>query len=134
MSILLEYCCDELGCKVIIDDDGKTGYAYLIVDEEMVSDVWLYNVGLPPQIPEWADWDNLPFANSVEFTLQEHFDSIHDATEISLRWEVGQGGFWQVYISLRGVEHAILRPGAKPGWCRLAVKESPIARPLNEAK
>jgi hypothetical protein len=134
MSILLEYCHGELGCKVIIDDDGKTGYAYLIVGEEMVSDVWLYNVGSPSKIPEWTDCDNLPFANSVDCTLQEHFDSIHDATEISLDWEVRGGGLWQVCISLRGVEHAILRPGAKPGWCRLAVKESPIARPLNEAK
>lgn len=134
MPMLLEYRNNESGAKVVFDDDGKTGYAYLIIEEKMVSDVWLYNVGEPPSHPEWPDRDKMPFSNPAEFVSGEKFDPLNEPGEIALNWQTDSNGLQRVIVTLRGIVHAVLQPGAKPGWCRLAVKTSPIARPLNEAK
>lgn len=133
MPMLLEFRNDELEAKVVFDDDGKTGYAYLIVGEKVVGDVWLYNVGEPPQRPEWPERDKMPFANPAGFVSKEDFEPIVDPDEIAVDWEGGSGGLPQVSIFLKGTKHALLRPGAKPGWCRLAIKPSPVAKPLDEA-
>lgn len=133
MPMLLEYRNDEVRAKVVFDDDGKTGYAYLIIDDEIVGDVWLYNVGPPPENPEWPDRDKMPFANPAGFASEERFEPINDPAEIALDWVVGSDGLRQVSVTLKGTVHALLRPGAKPGWCRLAANASPIAKPLNGA-
>jgi hypothetical protein len=132
--MLLKYQNDEAGATLVFDDNGKAAYAYLIVNKEVVSDVWLYNVGEPPQKQEWLDRKKLPFANPYCFVFEETFEPINDPDEIGVSWVVGSDGLRQVSVSLRGQEHVILRPGTKPGWCRLAAKTSPIAKPLNEAK
>lgn len=126
MPMLLEYRNDEIGAKVIFDDDGKTGYAYLIFDEDIVSDVWLYNVVEAPQCPEWSDSDQMPFANPAGCVSEEIFEPINDPDQIALNWVLGSDGLRQVNVILRGMKHAVLRPGAKPGWCRLAARASPI--------
>lgn len=133
MTMLLEYRNDDIGAKVIIDDDGKTCYAYLLINEEIVSDVWLYNVGEPPQNPEWLDQNKMPFTNPAGFASTETFEPISDLSEISLDWNSDSSQLRQLDIFLRGKKHAVLRPNAKPGWCRLASKGSPVARPLHEA-
>ena len=131
-GLLLEFTNDEVGAKLIFDDDGKTAYAYLVVDEKTVGDVWLYNVCETPDRPEWSALENMPFANAADFVTEEEFSPIVDSREISVEWEVENACIRQVVLNLRGQRHAVLRPGAKPGWCRLAEKQSPVARPLNE--
>lgn len=133
MPLLLEYRNDDAGAKLVFDDDGKTAYAYLIVGEKVAGDVWLYNVCESPQKPEWSDRDKMPFANPVGFASEEKFEPIANPADIVLEWEVGSDGLPQVSVFLKGTRHALLRPGAKPGWCRLAANPSPIAKPLNEA-
>lgn len=133
MPMLLQYVNDEVGAKVVFDDDDKAGYVYLLIGEQVVGDVWLYNVVEAPQIPEWTNLENMPFANPVGFASEERFEPINDPAEIALDWVVKSGSLWQVRVILRGMEHALLRAGGKPGWCRLAAKASPIAKPLNEA-
>ena len=132
-GLLLEFANDEVGAKLIFEDDCKTGYAYLIVDDKTVGDVWLYNVCAPPKHPEWSDPESMPFANAAEFTTEEEFSPIVNSSEIAVEWDVDLSGLREVALILRGQMHAILRPGAKPGWCRLASKQSPLARPLNES-
>ncbi|WP_375157246.1 hypothetical protein [Bradyrhizobium sp. RDT46] len=49
---------------VIIEDDGKVAYAYMLDrNGKICSDVWLYNRCPAPIEPEWHDAANLPFAN-----------------------------------------------------------------------
>lgn len=131
-EVLLEYRNQELDAKLVIDDDGKVAYAYLIVEDSIVSDVWLYNVGDPPEGPEWPDPEKMPFSNPAEFVSNEMFAPLAGADEISLSWESRSAHVQQVTITLRGQVHAILRPGSKPGWCRLSAKASPIGRPIDE--
>lgn len=132
MVALFEYRNEAIGAKIVFDDDGKAAYAYLIIDDKTVGDVWLYNVGEPPQNPEWQDREKMPFANPAGFVLAEAFEPVSDPAEITLDWETTSSGLRQVAILLKGKKHAVLRPGAKPGWCRLAAKPGPLAKPLNQ--
>lgn len=137
MGLLLEYPHDPLGAKLVFDDDDKTAYAYLKRGDEIVGDVWLYNVVSSPQKPEWLEpdgRDKMPFANPAGFASEEPFRPITDPAEIALNWEAGPDGLKQVSIFLRGLKHAVIRPGAKPGWCRLAAKPGPLANPLVEGQ
>jgi hypothetical protein len=133
VSAVHEYRNCAAGAKVVFDDDGKTGYAYLIVDERIVSDVWLYNVGQPPRSAEWPDRAKMPFANPADCVLQVPFEPVTDPGDITCDWLIGPQGLRQVNVIVYGIQHAIMRPGVKPGWCRLAARASPIARPLSDA-
>lgn len=130
----LEYRMDAASAMLLFDDDGKTGYAYLYLDNKIVGDVWLYNVGVPPQQSEWGDPANLPFANTVGFVSDEKFEPITESEvdQIALDWHVEASTLRQVTVFLREIEHAVLRPGAKPGWCRLAARQGPLAKPLRD--
>lgn len=133
MGLLLEYRHDALGAKLVFDDDDKAAYAYLKFGDKIVGDVWLYNVAPSPRKPEWQapdGGDKMPFANPAGFASEESFRPITDPSEIALDWEGGPDSLNQVSISLRGQKHAVIRPGAKPGWCRLAAKPGPLANPL----
>ena len=121
------------GYSGIFDDDGKTAYAYLrSEDDQIVGDVWLYNHGEPPDQPEWDDPSNLPFANPREFVSGEPFDPVEDPSELRFEWIQ----WWDaptLRIHIREEPFAVLTPGSKPGWSRLAIKEGPLALPLKEA-
>ena len=135
MGLLLEYRHDAIGAKLVFDDDDKAAYAYLKLGDKIIGDVWLYNVVPIPRTPEWQESDRrdkMPFANPAGFALEESFRPVTDPAEIALDWEVGLDGLRQVSIFLRGQRHAVVRPGAKPGWCRLAAKPGPLANPLVE--
>jgi hypothetical protein len=137
MGLLLEYRHDALGAKLVFDDDDKAAYAYLKFGDKIVGDVWLYNVVPSPRNPEWQapdGRDKMPFANPAGFASGEAFHPITDPNEIVLDWDAGSGGLKQVSIFLRGQKHAVIRPGGKPGSCRLAAKPGPLANPLIEGQ
>ena len=132
MAMLLNIYNENLGATVIIEDDDKVCYAYLVVDESISSDVWLYNVCDAPSEPEWIEGGEMPFANSVAYISSERMNPITTPSDVALDWISKTDSCLEVRVKVRGVVHALLRSGAKPGWCRLAVKSSPIARPLND--
>ncbi|AIE87465.1 hypothetical protein [Fimbriimonas ginsengisoli] len=129
--VLFKYVSDW-GDSLVIEDDDRCGYAYLLVDGKFVSDVWLYNAIPPPERPEW-ELENarnlLPFANSVGFVRGEIFEPLTSSSEIFVSWgELGDK--LEAAIHLRGKYHALLREGEKPGYCRLAAKDGPLAKTL----
>jgi hypothetical protein len=40
---------------IVLEDDGRVAYAYLIIEGQMVGDVWLYNVSPAPDVVDWKD-------------------------------------------------------------------------------
>ena len=131
MAIFLDYLNDRLGSRLVIEDDDRTCYAYLIVDGEIVSDVWLYNVGAVPDSAEWSEPRSAPFANPYQMTVGEDFEPLVSSSEVEIVWPDQDFAAAKVEVVLRGQRHALLKPGAKPGWCRLASKPSPLAIPLD---
>ena len=116
---------------LILDDDGKTGYAYLLDAEgKIVADCWLYNRGAAPLENEWNTPKNMPFANSIGYIKPEYADGfgpIHNEDELHIDWS--QRG---VDILVRGQLFARVIVDAKPGWSRLVAKDGPLALVLSD--
>jgi hypothetical protein len=123
---------DEIsGCAVQIEDDDKTAYAYLLdPDGNIVADVWLYNVGPAPLEPEWRDPQRMPFANPRAYAREAGYARMSSAGQATALWAHRGTEVTQVEVYLHGARVAMLRPGAKPGWSALAVKDGPLARML----
>jgi hypothetical protein len=116
---------------VIVEDDGRVGYAYLLdANGKICSDVWLYNRCPTPEQPEWHARDNAPFANSAPFVDRDVIFLLPDsATDMTVAWE-GEGDARTAAIFLGHKLFAKLMNGSKPGWARLAAKDGPLARVL----
>lgn len=119
------------GYAAVFEDDGKVAYAYLLDEGRITADVWLYNCGAAPAEPEWRDPSKLPFANPRGFASDEQFAPIADESEVMFSWSSAQDGQLVLRVLLRGAYHARLVPGSKPGWCKLAAKDGPLARVLS---
>jgi hypothetical protein len=69
-EFFLQIFCDlNIAYSVIIEDDGRVAYAYLMKDENIIGDVWLYN---QLDAPENTNWDHkkMPFLNPIEFIAE----------------------------------------------------------------
>lgn len=108
---------------LIIEDDGRTGYAYLRDGHSITSDVWLYNhEGI--EEPSWDDGTDLPFPNKPSFM---RFESLVLGPDSLIRADWDEEGV-DVYVD--DVLTARLARGACPGWSRLAATDGPLARVL----
>jgi hypothetical protein len=116
--------------KLTFDDEGKVAYAYLKTGNSIVGDVWVYNRCPTPDLPEWKDRRNLPFANCKEFVSDEgHFKTPIVPDDISVEWQyTGEQPKALVYLS--GALVAVLGFNDKPGYSRFALKDGPLAKVL----
>jgi hypothetical protein len=118
-------------CAVVIDDDGRVGYAYLLdADGRICGDVWLYNRCPAPKEPEWSDREKAPFANSEAYVDSGREFRLPDTAEdISIEW-LQQGAVCEARVFIYQRLAAKLVSGAKPGWSAQAQKDGPLARVL----
>ena len=121
---------DEAGTgrAVVLEDDGRVAYAYLLDHEKVVCDVWLYNVAAAPNAVDWNDESQMPFLNPQKFCKVEVVPRLAQQSSVECVWcEEG------VEVIIDGVLMARLEPGAKPGWSRLALRPGPLAKPLESS-
>jgi hypothetical protein len=123
---LLRY--DEPGGlrAVVLEDDGRVAYAYLLENGAIVNDVWLYNVAEAPASIDWQaqrQVHDLPFLNPAPFCNGEHAVRLADASNVECVWS-STG----VSVRIAGVEIARLERDVRPGWSRLARRSGPLAR------
>lgn len=118
---------------VVIEDDGRVGYAYLLdSDGGICGDVWLYNRCPAPSEPEWSDREKAPFANPAAYVVPGGDLSLPaSADDISVEWGLKRGAT-EARIFVHGQLAARLICGAKPGWSTLAGKDGPLAKVLKE--
>ena len=121
---------DNAAHSAVFEDDGKVAYAYLLYEGSIVSEVWLYNRISTPEQPEWRDRSRVPFANSLGFATSDPFPPVSTEEEVVFEWSRDAAGYILLKVFIRGTYHAALTPGRKPGWCRLAVKDGPLASVL----
>jgi hypothetical protein len=121
-------------CVIVIEDDGRVGYAYLIDSRgEICGDVWLYNRCPAPDEPEWDDPSGAPFANPSAYVGScTAFPLPNSSADIAIDWARADGAcLARIFVRKRLV--AVVKSGAKPGWALLAKKDGPLAKSLNEA-
>lgn len=114
---------------VVIEDDGRVAYAYLMEGEDSIGDVWLYN---QQEAPKDSNWDNqqLPYLNPEEYLNKEvRISPIIDNSEVYFEWnESLNDGSIEVSIYIREKFIAQVISGSKPGWSTLVVKDGPLAQ------
>jgi hypothetical protein len=113
---------------VVLEEDGRTCYAYLRESGRILSDVWLYNRPGQPDAPRWDDADELPFANRKRNILEGEALRLDGRSEVACEWDA-RG----VSVLIDGVLTARLEQDARPGWSRLVAADSPLARRLGRA-
>jgi hypothetical protein len=115
----------------LFEDDGRTGYAYILEGGRIVADVWVYNHGEAPSEPEWDDHTKAPFRNPRAFVRPQPVEPARTPADVRLVWTAAIGTSPpSVSVQIRGERYARLVPGAKPGWARLAATDGPLARAL----
>lgn len=120
--------CGEF--RLTFDDDGKVAYAYLKKGTTIVADVWVYKRCPTPEKPDWTDRHNLPFSNCKEFVTNEgHFDKAVALDDIRVEWQY-LGGQQRALVYLFNGLVAIVGVNDKPGYCRFASKDGPLAKVL----
>jgi hypothetical protein len=124
---------------VVVEEDERVCYGYLYdrhAEEDATlisSDVWLYNLTTAPAVPEWTlrdARDRMPFLNAAEFVVGQGMLSGVQPEQLEVRWSEDSLRLTTADIYIEGALYARLKPGSRPGWSALAVRQSPIAIPL----
>ncbi|MDI1432822.1 hypothetical protein [Polyangium sorediatum] len=124
-EVLLRFDHPDGSLAVVLDDDNRVAYAYLLEDEEVVGDVWLYNVMEAPDTVNWEDSSPMPFLNPRDYCKSEKVRRLTPQSAVQCAWfDAG------VEVSIDGIRWARIERGSKPGWSRLAAQPGPLAIPL----
>ena len=115
--------------SVIIEDDGKVAYAYLLRDEQIVADVWLYNQQDSPREIKWIE-SEMPFLNPIPYIKDNMFmpEPICNDNEVGIIWHNQKVIEADIYI--RGNLLAILKEACKPSFSSLVKIDGPLAKTL----
>jgi hypothetical protein len=124
-SVLVRFVEPDGRRSLMLEDDGRVAYAYLLDGNAIVSHVWLYNVGEDPEHVDWQDRSALPHRNPAKYCSPEALPRLRPDSEGSCLWsDTG------VTLSIAGLVWARLENGTKPGWSRKARLAGPLAKPL----
>ncbi len=129
-GFFIEVPCElDSNYSLIIEDDGRVAYAYLMEYGDIIGDVWLYN---HQEAMKQADWNNqqMPWLNPTEYLKNEaSIAPITNKNEVRCEWnESLTDGLIEVSITLRGKFIAHILSGSKPGWSTLVIKDGPLAQ------
>lgn len=125
MPALIRFDHVETRRAVVLEDDDQVGYAYLLVDDQIVGDVWLYNVRKPPEVAPWKTEPRpgMPLQNPAQLSRSGCFvPRLTPDAVVELAWDASG-----VDVTIFGVHSARLEAGKKPGWSRQAAEDGPLA-------
>jgi hypothetical protein len=113
---------------VIVEDDDRVVYAYLLHRNQIVGDVWLYNRVRAPHLPPWRQTDQvMPFLNPVEYVDSREIPGRSPSAEsLRVMWpDKPHEDRTAIYLDERPL--AWVAPGVKPGWSSLVTRNGPLA-------
>jgi len=113
--------------SVVVEDNVRVAYGYLRHERNIIADVWLYNRCTSPDNPEWSDPSLAPFANPVAYAFEMDLNPIENERDVTVVWQEDP---IVATVIIHGTRWAVLKSGAKPGFCRLAKKAGPLALPF----
>lgn len=118
------------GLGVVIEGDDRAAYAYLLLDQKIVGDVWLFNRSEPPCEPEWEQDGAPPFMNSREAAIElPGADTVAEDDFRVVFSPASEHRSCAVYF--RGLLIALLWPGSQPGKSAFSKVHTPAALRLD---
>ena len=131
-ALLLRFESPSGDYTLTFEDDGRVAYAYLQSGSTIVGDVWLYNRCATPSEVDWSDPSLMPFANPQEFVSEEAQLSVAvEAKDVRVDWNhAAHSAVVRVFIF--GDVFGVVGVGDKPGYARLAVRDGPLAKVLDD--
>lgn len=117
--------------SIIIEDDDRVAYAYLLYNKQIIGDVWLYNRIPSPTTVNWNKTE-MPFLNPVSFIKNIDFEIPQKTIkEYDFDWMGNENNdLLKVKIYIKQKLTAIIAPGSKPGWSINVKKDGPLAKVL----
>lgn len=126
-EVILKFKDPSSTQSVVIEVDKKVAYAYLLDKDNLVGDVWLYNVSDAPTAPEWRDKSKMPFLNPKKYCIENHNIEIDYNSNIKCEWLLNG-----VKIFLDETLIAWIEKGSKPGWSSGAKITGPLANSIKD--
>lgn len=126
----LNYKLVDCPFSVVIEDDGRVAYGYLLHNGEIIGDVWLYNCIEPKSPPDWNDFARMPFQNGRDFVNPLSQIRFQDQAAIAVQWVTDSEAGPHASILYQKELVAEIYPHSKPGRCRAAAKDGPLAKTL----
>ena len=124
------FCEANNDYSVVVEDDGRVAYAYLLHGDDIIGEVWLYNQAPTPKEPEWNSKEKMPFLNPDGF-IKENISPILDSEELKVDWKLSKEiDIDEVSISIRDKLVAMLARNSTPGWSLLVSKDGPLAKKM----
>jgi len=119
--------------SVVIENDGKVCYTYLLKQEQITADVWLFNNGETPVTVDWQDRTALPFKNPLEYIAGWPMLIISNDSDVDVKWLYDDNQvFNRVGIFIDGRLAAVMKEHSTPGWSINAGIDNPLARALTK--
>ncbi len=116
--------------SLIIENNGSVVYAYLLKGKNIISELWLYNIGMA----RYKTWDNIedddmPLQNLDKYIRKKYttFPSIED---ITIQW-LTKKNYLAVYVYINDDLIGYLDNDNKIGYSVLVNQDTPIAKRLN---
>ena len=127
-----EFICEQNGSySVIIEDDGRVCYAYLIEKGNISSDVWLYNCIKSNNAMTWRNQNEMPFLNLDEFINKiNNISPLTDKDTIDIVWYFVKNKLSHADLIINGKLVGRLELGIKPGYSVTALRDGPLAKRL----
>jgi hypothetical protein len=124
-----QYVCPyDKHYSLIIEDDGRVSYAYLLKDRDIISDVWLYNQQESPDNTNWTNRDEMPFLNPKEYLYEgKSIPPIESDSDVKLDWKYGDE-LYVVNVFIREERIAVLKPDLRPGFSIMVREDGPLAK------
>lgn len=123
------FCDGDLKYSVVIEDNGRVAYAYLLYEKEIIADVWLYNSQAAPEQAPWLTEKDMPYENPKEFVkVDATINPIKIDDDVEMECSFENSKLHSVYILIRKEKIAMMKPGSKPGWSTLASIDGPLAK------
>jgi len=121
------FFCQEIYIySIIIESENDAVYAYLLKDDNIVGDVWLYNETEDPLQNQWETNIIGPYKNSIEYIKLSSI-KILDINNVNNEWIIENNKLIKVKIYSDNKLIAILKDGHKPGFCVNAKIDGPLA-------
>ncbi|SHH75633.1 hypothetical protein SAMN04488109_5171 [Chryseolinea serpens] len=132
----MESFCIKAVCEwnerysVVVEDDHRVCYAYLLQDDKIVGDVWLYNSIADPVSTDWKNREDMPFLNPIRYIKPGvKISPVTDTCEIEMVWKMQGQDVSDVDIYVRKDLLAKLKM-SRPGWSTIVSEDGPLAKVL----